>query len=247
MKISIVTATFNSVNTISSCVQSVHSQTYKNYEHIIVDGASSDGTIDFLKSKAHYFSHLISESDNGIYDALNKGYSIASGDVFCIMHSDDFYPSNEILSKVAHIFLNPSIDVVYGDLNYVSSINPNKVIRRWTAGCFSPRRLAWGWMPPHPSLFIRRSVFECLHGFNLQYKISSDYDFLIRLFLNPEINAAYIPSTLCVMRLGGMSNGSIGKIFKKSFEDYLIIKRNKVGGILTLLSKNLRKIPQFLF
>jgi glycosyltransferase len=247
MKISIVTASFNSIDTISDSVDSVHSQTYKNYEHIAIDGGSTDGTIDFLKSKAHYFSHLISESDNGIYDALNKGFSIASGDIFCVMHSDDFFSSSEIFSKVAHIFLNSSVDVVYGDLNYVSSNNSKKVIRRWKAGYFSRQRLAWGWMPPHPSLFVRRSVFENLDGFNLQYKISSDYDFLIRLFLNPKINAVYIPSALCFMRLGGMSNGSLRKIFKKSFEDYLIIKRNSIGGIFTLLSKNFRKIPQFLF
>jgi glycosyltransferase len=247
MKIYIVTVTFNSIKTIGSAIDSVNTQSYGNYEHIIIDGGSTDGTVDFLKAHHHSFSHLISERDDGIYDALNKGFALASGEVLGVMHSDDFFSSNEIFDLVANIFSDTSVDVAYGDLNYVSGKNPNRVIRRWRAGIFSHSRLAWGWMPPHPALFIRRSLFDRLGGFNLQYKISADYDFLIRLFLNHELKAVYIPSVVCFMRLGGESNGSLRKILKKSFEDFLIIRRNNIGGIFTLLSKNIRKIPQFFF
>jgi len=247
LKISIITVVFNRVDVISDALESVQSQTYGNVEHVIIDGGSTDGTIQKIKdcqNKNHIF---LSESDGGIYDALNKGFSISSGDVIGILHSDDFFSAPQTLEKIAGLFSEETYDVVYGDLNYVSKNNLNKIIRRWRAGMFSYPRLAWGWMPPHPTLFVRRSAFERLQGFNLQYSISADYDFLIRLFSIPGISAAYIPSVICNMRLGGESNGSLKKIWIKSFEDYLIIRRNNIGGLLTLFSKNLRKIPQFLF
>ncbi len=246
MKISIVTPTYNSINTIKDSIESVYSQSYSNYEHIIIDGASTDGTHEWLEVNSRLHSHLISEPDGGIYDALNKGFLLATGDVLGLMHSDDFYPSSNILEEVSSIFLNPSVGVVYGDLDYVSKVDIGKIIRRWRPGIFDKNKLRFGWMPPHPALFIRRSLFQKLGGFDLRYSISSDYDFLVRLFTSSGFSSIYLPQTLMKMRVGGVSNRSFPKMAQKSYEDYLIIKRNHIGGVFTLLSKNFSKIGQFI-
>jgi glycosyltransferase involved in cell wall biosynthesis len=245
MKISVITVSYNSANTISDTIESVHCQSYKNFEHIIIDGGSEDGTIAILNLNLNYFSHFISEPDEGIYDALNKGLSISNGDILCLLHSDDFYPTNKVFEQVVSIFSDPTVDAVYGDLDYVSSCDANRVIRKWRPGFFEKKNLYWGWMPPHPTLFIRRSSFLKTGFFDLQYSISADYDFIIRLFLDPNFKSIYIPETLVKMRVGGVSNRSLMMLIKKSYEDFLIIRRNHIGGIFTLFFKNTSKISQF--
>lgn len=245
MKISIITAVFNRKNTISIALNSIISQEYKNVELIIQDGGSTDGTLAEIEKFESFNLKLISEPDNGIYDAINRGISRAEGDVIGLMHSDDFFPHEKVLSLVASAFGDPEIDGVYGDLEYVSSVAPNKVIRYWRAGAYDPRKLRWGWMPPHPTLYLRKSVFNRLGLYDTSLEIAADYDAVLRFLILGNIRLAYIPQVLVKMRAGGASNGSIWKIILKSNEDFIAIRRNRVGGFGTLALKNIVKASQF--
>ena len=244
MKVSIITAVFDRVDTISSAVSSVQSQRYENVEHVIQDGGSKDGTLDKIRNKLTCSMKLVSEPDKGIYDAINKGISRATGDIVGLMHSDDVFANQEVLSKVAALFNDPSLDGVYGDLEYVSSSNPAKVLRYWRAGDYSRSLLAKGWMPPHPTVYLRRQVFEKWGLDDTSFRIAGDYDALLRFLWVGRIRVAYLPEVLVRMRLGGESNASIRKIILKSHEDLRAIRRNKVGGLPVLLMKNIRKLPQ---
>lgn len=246
MKISVVTAVLNRANYIADSISSIRAQNYTNVEHVIIDGASTDGTLDIIRVNRIANSVLISEIDSGIYHALNKGFFLSSGDVIGLLHSDDYFADSTILSKVALAFSDPLVDVVYGDLDYISKSDLPKVVRRWRAGGFNINQLVWGWMPPHPTLFVRRRLLEKIGFFDTKYRISADYDFILRCFSVPEINSIYIPHVMVKMRLGGESNQSLNKIFSKSIEDFKVIKSNKVGGVFTLVCKNLRKVFQFI-
>ena len=247
IKFSIITAVYNRRSTIFDSIESIKSQLYplNLVERIIIDGGSTDGTFKIVNASLDNNSKLISEKDGGIYNALNKGYNLASGDVIGIMHSDDFYNDNLVLSDVNKLFSDESIDIVYGDLIYISNDIEMKTIRNWKSGKFSIKKLFWGWSPPHPTLFIRRKLYEKYGGYNELYRISSDYDFMLRYLSSSKKNVAYIPRVLVKMRIGGESNATLFKILKKMYEDYLAIKKNKIGGLLTLFSKNLIKIRQF--
>jgi glycosyltransferase len=244
MKISIVTATYNSSDTVLSALESIQQQSYSNYEHILVDGKSSDLTLERVRDYAMPNQIISSEKDQGIYDALNKGIGLASGDVVGFLHSDDFFPSNDVLTLIADAFRDSSIKMCFGDLAYVHPINPTKIIRLWRAGEFSKRSLQWGWMPPHPTLYVRRDILM-KNLFNLKYSISADYDQILRLFRRESEHSVYIPRELVHMRLGGESNKSFRNILTKSYEDLKALRANKVGGVATLALKNVRKIPQF--
>ncbi len=182
LKISIITAVYNRANTISSAITSVRHQTYSDVEHVVIDGASSDGTLSILQNIVHEFQEiiLVSEPDSGIYDALNKGIALATGDVIGLMHSDDFFADQRVLESVAKAFADDKVDAVYGDLMYVSKDDPSQVIRFWQAGEFLPSKLNQGWMPPHPTLFFRRKVIEQWGGYDTRYQISADYDCILR-------------------------------------------------------------------
>lgn len=245
MKISIITAVFNRAHCIADAIASVQSQRGVGVEHIVIDGASTDGTLDILKNTLDKQAILVSEPDKGIYDALNKGFARASGEVVGIMHSDDFFSDDTVLSDVAAAFTDSSVDAVYGDLEYVSQSNTGRVIRYWRAGEFSPLRLSRGWMPPHPTLFLRRHVIEQWGTFDTRYRIAADYDAILRYFGQGKIRAAYIPRVLVKMRVGGESNRSIFKILQKTREDYMALCNNGVGGVAALAWKNLSKLGQF--
>lgn len=223
----------------------MQSQNHKDLEHVIVDGASTDGTLDILRSTLDARASLVSEPDHGIYDALNKGFARASGDVVGLMHSDDFFADESVLAQVAAAFSDPLVDAVYGDLEYVAKTDTNRVIRRWRSGEYSAARLAWGWMPPHPTLFLRRRVIEEWGGFDTQFRIAADYDAILRYFGQGKIRPAYIPRVLVKMRVGGESNRSLGRIWLKSREDYRALQKNGVGGIGALFWKNASKVGQF--
>jgi glycosyltransferase involved in cell wall biosynthesis len=246
--ISIITAVRNRANVISEAIDSLRGQLHSEIEHIVIDGASTDNTLSILRDCADPSAVIVSEPDNGIYDALNKGLFLASGEIIGVLHSDDFFADQKVLSDVAAQFADPAVDAVYGDLDYVSRRNPAHVVRRWRSGPFDMRRLDWGWMPPHPTLFIRRSVFERLGGFNTIYRVSADYDLILRYFKMGRINATYIPRVLVKMRLGGESNRSIAKIWRKTREDWQALRSNGVGalgGFGALAWKNLSKFKQF--
>lgn len=220
-------------------------QTWPNVEHVVIDGGSVDGTLQVLQACLNVQAICVSEPDQGIYDALNKGLARATGDVIGLMHSDDFFSDDQVLARVAAVFADPAVDAVYGDLDYVAKADPSRIIRRWRSGEYSPRKLALGWMPPHPTLFLRRGVIERWGGYDTSFRIAADYDAILRYFGKGQIRATYIPHVLVKMRLGGESNRSLAKIWVKSREDYAALRGNGVGGFWALVWKNLSKLGQF--
>lgn len=245
MKISVITAVYNRVATVGHAVASVQAQTYPDVEHVIQDGGSTDGTLQILETLGTPSTYVKSERDTGIYDAINRGISRATGDVIGLMHSDDFFFDDSVLAKIASAFSDPNVDGVYGDLQYVSAHNPDRVVRYWQAGEYRRHKLNSGWMPPHPTLYLRRSVFETWGTYDVNLRIAADYDAMLRYLVTGGIRLGYIPEILVNMRAGGESNRSLDRIILKSREDWTAIRRNGVGGIGTLAMKNLSKIRQF--
>ena len=178
------------------------------------------------------------------YDALNKGIELATGEVIGLVHSDDWLAHDGVIAQVAAAFRGGA-HAVYGDLHYVSALDPGKVVRHWKAGLFRRTALRWGWMPPHPTLFVRRTDLIAAGGYDIHYRISADYDLVLKMFTRPGFCATYIPDVLVKMRLGGVSNGSLRQVLRKSSEDYLILRAHGVGGWLSLVAKNIRKLSQF--
>ena len=229
-------------------MDSVLNQTYANIEYLIIDGASKDGTKDIIKSKAQKFQQVkwISEPDQGIYDALNKGIKMATGDVIGFVHSDDFLANNDVIEQVAKIFSTHHVVGVYGDLHYVAFENKDKVIRNWKSRKFKPSLLQNGWMPAHPTLFLKSSVYKNKGTFDLTYKIAADYDFILRVFTEKTYSFYYLQETMTKMRVGGASNKSLKNMIKKSREDFKAAKTNGLQlPFKVILNKNLSKISQW--
>lgn len=246
MKISVVTAVFNRASTIAEAVESVQRQTYPYLEHVIQDGGSSDGTLDQIAKLAAMNTNVTSERDTGIYDAINRGIDRATGEIIGLMHSDDFFADDTVLEKVAAAFASPGVDGVYGDLQYVSADDPTRIVRHWRSGQYHPSLLKHGWMPPHPTLYLRREVYERYGVYDTSFSIAADYDAMLRYLATGKIKLAYIPEVLVKMRLGGESNRSLERILRKSREDLRAIRKNGVGGLGTLAAKNLSKLGQFI-
>lgn len=246
MKVSVITATYNSAKSIESCLFSVLNQNYNDIEYVIIDGESSDQTLSILNKFAAEFNQIkiFSEKDSGIYDALNKGISLTSGDIIGFVHSDDFLESNNIIHEIVSMFKSDNLDGVYGDLQYVDKGNTQNVKRNWTSCKFNKSLLKKGWMPPHPTLFLKKEVYEKHGFFDLSYSISADYDFILRIFNDSELKFKYLPKVITKMRFGGVSNRSLKNIIKKSKEDYRAIISNNIGNFLTLIRKNFSKIKQ---
>lgn len=247
MIFSIITATFNSAETIEKTLDSLLYQINKEVEWIVIDGASSDETLSIIQHKFKGNLKCISEKDNGIYDALNKGICMSSGDIIGFLHSDDLFASNDIISQLVEIFNKEDVDGIYGDLQYIRKEDPAKVIRYWKSEQFHPQLLKRGWMPAHPTLFLKKEVYE-KHGlFNLNYKIAADYDFMLRIFSDPALKFHYLPTIITKMKVGGASNRNLRNIKLKSSEDLKALKANKIRHpYLTLAYKNFSKLSQFL-
>jgi glycosyltransferase len=244
VKISIITATFNSEKTIYSTLQSVDNQTYKNIEHIIIDGKSTDKTLEIV-AKFSSVSKVISEKDSGVYFALNKGIKKASGDVIGFLHADDFFANDLILEKIAEKFKNTNADILYADLDYVAFENHKKIIRHWKSGDFSVKKLKKGWMPPHPTFYVKKSIYDRLGYFDTSFSIAADYDLMLRFLSDKTLKVVYLPEVAVKMRVGGISNRNLKNILQKSREDFRAMKKNHVGNFFSLIMKNLQKIPQF--
>ena len=245
IKISIITASYDSDKTLEKSVQSVFAQTYINVEYIIIDGNSKDSTINIIKKYETKITKWISEPDKGIYDALNKGLQLATGDVIGFVHSDDLLANNQIISKIANQFEKGNIDGLYGDLQYVDKNNIDTVIRYWKSCDFKSSLLKKGWMPAHPTLFLKKEVYIKHGDFNLIYKIAADYDFMLRVFKDNTLNFVYLPEIIMKMRVGGASNKNLKNIIQKTKEDYKAITSNKIGNWFTLFLKNYTKFKQF--
>jgi glycosyltransferase involved in cell wall biosynthesis len=246
MKISIITATYNSAATISDTLASVREQDHPDIEHIIVDGRSVDKTLEIVSGFSH-IGKVISERDKGIYDAMNKGVRLATGDVIGILNSDDIYTGPSVLSTVAAAFRDPRVMTCYADLQYVQADNLNRTIRTWKSGPFRKRNFYNGWMPPHPTFFVRSSVYEQVGLFNLALRSAADYEIMLRILLKYGISSHYIPQVLVKMRAGGMSNASFGNRLRANKEDRLAWKLNDLRPhVFTLYMKPIRKITQFI-
>lgn len=246
MKISLITAVYNRRSTLAASLISAARQTYDNVEHIIQDGGSTDGTLEIIASMHHSQMNVVSQRDGGIYDALNQGIARATGDLIGFLHSDDVFGDDRALARVAEALIDPAVDGVYGDLDYVAADDTSRIIRRWRSGAYDPRRLKWGWMPPHPTLYLRRSVYEQFGTYDTSFRIAADYEAMLRYLVGGRVRLAYIPEVLVKMRVGGESNRSLGRILTKSAEDLRALRRHGVGGIGTLAAKNLRKLSQFI-
>lgn len=242
--ITVITAVLNRVATLAQALVSVQVQQGVRVQHVVIDGASTDGSLELLRDQGDRISVLVSERDEGIYHALNKGLACATGDIVGFLHSDDVYAHERVLARVVAAFTEPAVEAVYGDLDYVTA-DGTRVLRRWRSGSYTRGRLARGWMPPHPAFFARRCVYERFGTFDTAFRIAADYDWLLRVLGPGGVQPAYIPEVLVKMRWGGASNRSLGRLLRKSREDLLALRRHRIGGVGTLLLKNLSKLSQF--
>ena len=253
MKISLITATWNSAESLPHTIQSIAEQSLDRaqLEWIVVDGGSSDNTLGVIGDSELKPDRLISESDQGIYDALNKGVRLASGDVIGFLHADDFLAGPEVLQQVADAFENNGVDALYGDLQYVRKNDDSfSTVRHWSSGDFNRKKLTWGWMPPHPSLYLRKAIYDQAvmpngEFFDTSFSCAADYDFMMRILSELSVEPLYIPEVFVKMQVGGVSNRSLKHIARKSQEDWQVIRRNHIGHIHTLVWKNIGKLGQF--
>lgn len=245
MKISIITICYNRADTIKDCIESVLSQQYHNIEYIIVDGGSTDGTVEIIEKYRDKLDAFVSEPDNGMYDALNKGISMATGNVIGILHSDDIYYCQNTLNKVMTVFKQTNTDLVYANGQYVDKNNVDKVRRIYPAKLFNKIDLHLGWVPLHTTIYVKKEVFEKYGLYKTNYQIASDYGISLRWFTNNEIKKEFLNEWVVKMRMGGKSTTS--KLQKtKSAEDLQIIRKYNLLGYFTLGCKIGRKIPQYL-
>ena len=237
---------FNSVETIRDTIKSIISQDYENIEYILIDAGSTDGTLDIIKEYEGYINYFSSEEDDGIYDGMNKGISVASGEVVGILNSDDFYPNSYIVSNVARTFEKRNCDAVYGDLVYVKFYDTDKIVRYWQSGNYSVKKIKNGWMLPHPTFFVKREMYEKYGYYNTELKSAADYEMILKLLYKQNINVFYIPMILVKMRMGGKSNASIMNRIRANKEDGLAWTENQLyKPFFVRIKKPLQKIKQF--
>ena len=246
LKISIITVSFNSAKTIKETIESILIQDYNNIEYIIIDGGSSDETIDIVKSYSEKISYFISEKDNGIYDAMNKGIKAATGDIVGILNSDDFYPNSFVLSNVAKSFKKYNCDAVYGDLVYVKEKDTTQIKRYWQAGNYNTSKIKNGWMLPHPTFFVKKVMYD-RHGlYNSALKRAADYEMILKLLYKENISVHYIPMILVKMRMGGASNSTFLNRIRANKEDGLAWTKNQLNKpMFVRIKKPLQKAIQF--
>ena len=247
MKISIITVVYNNKGTIANAIESVLTQNYNDIEYIIIDGKSTDGTLDVIENYTTRITKIISESDNGIYDAMNKGLKLATGDVIGILNSDDFYANNSILSEVMlHFNKDHNLDILYGDLVYVKPNDIKSIVRTWKSKPYYPKFFENGGVPPHPSLFVSARVYKEAGYFNLKYRLASDYEFMLRIFKKFSFKIKYVPLVFVYMRLGGATNKSLKNIIKGNAEILNSWKENGYSIPLLLIPKRiLKRLIQF--
>ncbi len=245
--VSIVTVCYNSEITIEDTILSVINQSYVNIEYIIVDGLSTDNTLEIVNKYQGKVSKIISEKDDGLYHAINKGIEMASGEIVAILNSDDIYQDNKVIEDVVSLFEKDKVETCYADLVYVDRIDTSKTIRYWKSGEYMDGLFFKGWMPPHPTFFVKKKVYDKYGMFNLEFKSASDYEIMLRFIHKNKVKIGYLPRVIVRMRVGGVSNMSIANRIKANREDK---KAWKINGLtpkpFTLLFKPLSKLTQFL-
>lgn len=246
MKVSIITSTYNSAATVRDTLLSVQSQTYQDVEHLVIDGCSKDDTLNIVKEFDH-IAQLVSEPDKGIYDAMNKGIDLAKGDIIGILNSDDFYADDQVIADVVKHFEQTNCEALYADLIYVDPVKKKKIIRKWKSGPYERENFLKGWMPPHPTFFVKREVYEKLGVFDLRLKSAADYELLLRFLYKNKISTSYLPRVLVYMRSGGTSNRSIRNRIRAHMEDYRAWSFNGIRPKwYTIVLKPVRKVLQYL-
>ncbi len=246
LKVSIITVCYNSAETIEDTILSVVSQDYASIEYIIIDGKSSDTTLSIIEKYNSKITKVLSEKDDGIYFAINKGISLASGDIIAVLHADDVYYSNHVISDVVNTFTEKNTDTVYGNLYYVDRIDTSKIKRQWISGGYTKKSFLKGWMPPHPSFFVRKKCYDKFGVFNTSLHSASDYELMLRFLFKHNCSASYLPQVLVKMRVGGKSNVSLMNRIKANREDKKAWLMNELKpSLFTFIRKPLSKLGQF--
>lgn len=248
MKVSVVTACYNSAATIADTIASVTSQSHREIEHIVVDGGSTDGTLELIAARRACIAKLIPGPDDGIYDALNKGVAASSGDIVGFLHADDVYADERVVEEVVRQFSAQSLDAVYGNVAFVRGDDLGRIVRVYRSERFRPSRIGWGWMPAHPALFLARSVFEKFGRFKTDYAIAGDFEFVARTFPTPGFRYRYLPRILVKMRMGGISTKGWRSTITLNREVLRACRENGIRtNYLKILSKYPAKALEFLF
>ncbi len=244
--ISVITVSFNSRQTIADTIESVAAQTHPRIEHIVVDGASTDGTLEVLHRFRGRLSKVVSESDEGIYAAMNKGLAMATGEIVGTLNSDDVYVDENVLGMVAEVFQDDAVDVCYGDIFYVDKADLNRIVRHWKSEPYRAGLFEQGWMPPHPSFFIRRRLLARVGQFDESYRFAADFDFMLRALHVEQLRSTYLPRELVKMRVGGETNDNVMNVLKANIEAYRSCRKHGLGvSPLFIAKKILRKLPQY--
>ncbi len=245
MKVSIITIAYNSAETIEDTIKSVVNQGYKNIEYIIIDGGSTDDTLNIIDKYKQDISIFISEPDKGIYDAMNKGVKRASGTIIGILNSDDIYANDSVIDNVVKTIGDH--DALYADLVYVERVDTSKITRTWKSGFYKQGAFKYGWMPPHPTFFVKKDCYQKYGAYNLKLKSAADYECMLRMIHKHKISLAYLPQIITKMRVGGQSNVTVGNRLKANKEDRMAWEINEIKPyFFTLYLKPLRKIKQFI-
>ena len=240
MRFSVITVTYNSASTLRRALESVACQSYREVEHIVIDGGSTDGTTECVRAHGRHVAAYVSEPDRGIYDAMNKGLSRAQGDVIAFLNADDRYASTSTLQVVADFFAEHDVDAALGDVAYFRPEAPHRIVRRYRSDRFAPNRLGWGWMPAHPAMFVRRKVYDCVGPFRTDFRIAGDYEWIARAFTRCEVRHRHLPQTLVEMQTGGISTQGWRNTWLLNRE---VLRACRLNGIQTNWVKLLSKYP----
>jgi glycosyltransferase involved in cell wall biosynthesis len=246
VKISVITVCYNSAATIEDTLQSVARQTHPDVEHIVIDGGSTDGTREIIDRHRHRIAKVVSEPDRGIYDAMNKGIRLASGELVGTLNSDDIYETDQVLARVAEVMTNPALDACYGDLVYVDRATMQRVLRYWKSKPYQSGACLRGWMPAHPTFFLRRALYERYGGYDLHFRLQSDFEMMLRLFEVHRIRTEHIPEVMVRMRMGGVSNSSIRNVVAGNLEAMRACRKHHFAvNPWFMVRKVLSRLPQF--
>ncbi len=246
MKISLITVTYNSEKYLAQCIESVQSQTHKDIEHIIIDGNSSDNTVSIIKKYESKIAKWKSEPDRGMYDAINKGMALATGDVIGILNSDDMFNADDVVARIVNAFIVQGVDSVYGNLEYVNQEDTNMIQRVWKGKAYSRNLFRMGWMPGHPTFYIKKSLIDQYGGYENHYHTAADYEFMARYLFKLKISSFYLNKMIVKMRIGGASNKNIFRRLRANRRDYLAMKINKIPmPFMVSILKPLIKVHQY--
>lgn len=247
MKVTLITVVLNCEKYISCCINSVLQQDYKNIEYLIIDGKSTDGTLAIIESHRSKITRIVSEKDTGFYGALNRGIRLATGQIIGVLNADDFLAHGQVISTIVNNFNTHSCDAVYGNLDYINRYNQEQVVRRWRSAPFNRSAVKYGWMPPHPTVYFRREVYQKFGCYSESFGYCSDYELILRMFYKNEVNSVFIDMLIVKMRMGGMSNNSLRGMIRGCFNDYKAVKLHQIPNpLVTILVKKLRKFEQLL-